>query len=683
MGSVYLSSFKNKQRIVLYGLGTETKKAITELEDKYEIVGLLDGFKDTGEMYGKHIISLEDVPSLDVSEIIVVARPGSCKAITKRIGQFCIDNNIALFDIRGKNLLEETKVSFNLKELETISKKVLLDKIAIADAISFDLFDTLIMRRVFCYTDVFELVDDQLRKQGIEIDDFSNKRLQAEKELSKNCSPTLEEIYKSIVGDDELSKVVSEIEYEIDSKTLCVRRDMVDIFQGVIKSGKTVYITTDTYYSRKRIVDILDRFNISGYSDVLVSCEYNIGKRQGLFKELKDVVSMSCNHAILHIGDDIVSDIEAASNAGLESFKIYNAEEMFDAVGGFGLEQYIETISDRVKVGMMNSVLFNSPFMFENEDKRIVLNGAEDIGYVICSPIISDFVMWLTNEVNENEIKNVWLSARDGFLIEQLYKMLGEKGTYFLTSRIAAIRAGVESVADIEYVDSMRYFGDVKENVKVRFGIDVDDKCIDTKASCLTDYADVILENSIVKKKNYIKYLDELEIGDGDIAFFDFVAKGTTQMYVQRLTDHHIKGLYFLQLEPEFMKDKGLDIKPFYSKEEKDESAIYDNYYILETLLTAPHPQVLEFDDIGKHIYAEELRSEKDLNCFEMMQQGVKNYFEQYINMVPEQYRTINKQLDEKILSLIHGLKIEDEEFLSLMVEDPFFNRMTNVKDLV
>ncbi|WP_026667948.1 hypothetical protein [Butyrivibrio sp. AE2005] len=63
------------------------------------------------------------------------------------------------------------------------------------------------------------------------------------------------------------------------------------------------------------------------------------------------------------------------------------------------------------------------------------------------------------------------------------------------------------------------------------------------------------------------------------------MAKGTTQMYLQKLFAQHIKGFYFLQLEPEFMADKGLDIEPFYSDEEKNSSAIFDNYYILETIL--------------------------------------------------------------------------------------------------
>ena len=43
----------------------------------------------------------------------------------------------------------------------------------------------------------------------------------------------------------------------------------------------------------------------------------------------------------------------------------------------------------------------------------------------------------------------------------------------------------------------------------------------------------------------------------------------------------------------------------------------------------------------------------------------------------------INKKLDEAFLVLIHNMEIKDKDFLSLMVEDPFFNRMTNITDVL
>ena len=170
---------------------------------------------------------------------------------------------------------------------------------------------------------------------------------------------------------------------------------------------------------------------------------------------------------------------------------------------------------------------------------------------------------------------------------------------------------------------------------------------------------------------------------DEKLAMFDFVAKGTTQMYLSRLFEQHMKGFYFLQLEPEFMADKGLDIEPFYSDTEKDSSAIFDNYYILETMLTSPYPQTEEFDDEGRPVFAKETRSQQDIHCFARAQAGIEEYFDDYLRLVPEEARKENKKLDEAFLALVNRVKITDMDFLSLKVEDPFFGRMTDIKDVI
>jgi hypothetical protein len=167
------------------------------------------------------------------------------------------------------------------------------------------------------------------------------------------------------------------------------------------------------------------------------------------------------------------------------------------------------------------------------------------------------------------------------------------------------------------------------------------------------------------------------------MGLFDFVAKGTSQFYLQKLFTGHLKGFYFLQLEPEYMANKGLDIVSFYTDEEKENSAIYENYYILETILTAPFPQLNEFDDYGNPVYSKETRSRKDIECFEEVQRGILDYFYDYISIVTEEERQINKKLDERILSMINKVKILDENFMSLKVEDPFFGRTTDISDLI
>ena len=64
-------------------------------------------------------------------------------------------------------------------------------------------------------------------------------------------------------------------------------------------------------------------------------------------------------------------------------------------------------------------------------------------------------------------------------------------------------------------------------------------------------------------------------------------------------------------------------------------------------------------------------------------QNGIEDYLRTYKAICPQQAVTINKKLDEILLSLIHKIVILDQDFLNLQVEDPFFNRMTDITDLI
>ena len=191
------------------------------------------------------------------------------------------------------------------------------------------------------------------------------------------------------------------------------------------------------------------------------------------------------------------------------------------------------------------------------------------------------------------------------------------------------------------------------------------------------------MKNAESEKRNYQKYIEGLKIRAGSTALFDFVAKGTTQKYIQRLTDHHLKGFYFLQLEPEYGRCNGMDIESFYGAEEVNTSAVFENYYILETLLTAPHPSVTAFNEMGYPIYAEETRSDDDITCFIRAQEGILDYLDTYLRLCPAEERRENKKLDDVMLALIHEVEIRDRYLLNLVVEDPFFNRMTKITDLL
>lgn len=671
------------EKIALYGLGVETEKLLNQIGDKFDIVGLLDGYKQEGELFGKPIISLESAIKQDVRLILVVARPGSCRAIAKRIANICITHEIALYDIRGNNLCENKKVSYSFCDAEEITKEKLCSYIDEKDVICVDMFDTLVMRRTMWNTDVFDIVSEILKERNINIDDFSNSRLYSEKQLSSSGSPQLIKIYENMLSKykniDIMAEELAEIEWEIDALLLVQRKELCDILRAYSNKGKKIYIVTDTYYTKKQIQVMLEKCKIDFYDDIFVSCEYNTLKNQELFNVVKMFVG---GESYIHIGDDMVSDIDGARGHGIQAVHICSGMDLFEKLGYLGTEEYIYSLSDKIKVGMFIANIFNSPFQFESMSNKVSIKSAYDIGYVLFAPMITDFVIWFGSQIENYNIKNIWFGARDGFLIKKMYdKMVNNNtSTYFLTSRMAAIRSGILSVQDLEYVQSMKFSGSVKEQLKERFGIELSENdALDN----IMDYFEKIVLKSKDCQRNYLKYIDGIDIRDSDIAFFDFVAKGTTQLFIQKLIDKHIKGLYFLQLEKDNMSKKNIDIISFYDSDNLVDSSIFDNYYILETILTSDQPSVIQFDKNGSPIYAKETRKQSDIICFKEVQNGIYDYFIDFLELCPIDEVKINRKLDEIILNLIHGFNIEVEQFTQMQVEDPFFNRTTGVSDLI
>ncbi len=677
-----------KEKIAIYGIGVETPKALVTLSKKYKIIGLLDGFRTDGKIYGYSITSIDKAIEEKITRIIVVARPGSCKAITKRIGLLCKKHKIKLYDIRGNDLLSEKKVEYNFKSIKGYTKNEIISQINNAEVISFDLFDTLIVRNVLSYSDLIELVDARLKEIGIFISDFVSKRIGIEKSLSIEKSPTLEVIYQKLLQSEKKyidAFELSNLEYDIDYELIQPRNSVIELIKYSKKIGKRVFITSDSYYTKEQIKAILINNDITEINDILVSCEYNTGKNGELFNKLIEIAKTD---NILHVGDDYVADIESAQRHGLKSFHIFSSLELFDLLGGLNLYKNENNLSDRIKIGMLIARIFNNPFQFEDEKKRITMDNSFDIGYSFIAPMVMDFTKWFGEKIKNKNIKNVWFGARDGYLIQKIYNLIypDEKTEYFFTSRVSAIRSGMSSRSDIEYVDNMKFSGELADNLKVRFGINIADippDSINENESGLLKYSTSILEKSLEHKRNYLKYIESLELQNNEVAFFDFVAKGTCQMFIQKLIPNKVIGLYFLQLEPQFMKDKCMNIIPFYTESERETSVIFENYYILETILTSPEPSVERFDENGKVIYAKETREKRNIDCLLRIHDGIISYIKKYLLICPKSEFKINKNLSEAILSLIHNVCIKDEEFIDLKIEDPFFNRTTDIPDIL
>ena len=188
------------------------------------------------------------------------------------------------------------------------------------DIVSFDIFDTLICRRVRKPTDVFKLIE---KKRSI--DGFAQNRIEAERFARKMRSSgevTIDEIYsvyaeKYGCNKEELIKI--EIEFE---KKLCFPNERVVSFFEKCKESYRVILVSDMYIPSGRMAEILEKCGISGYERLYVSCDEGCTKRSGkLFRKVQNDLRIQ-GSKIVHIGDDILSDCIKAKKCGLQTLKI-------------------------------------------------------------------------------------------------------------------------------------------------------------------------------------------------------------------------------------------------------------------------------------------------------------------------------------------------------------------------
>lgn len=224
------------------------------------------------------------------------------------------------------------------------------------EAISFDIFDTLVMRKVYFNQDVFRIVAKKYREEA---PDFFTVRVQSERELSRTRYPYIEEIYEDVAEKCGLSEALAfqimTDEIETERQVIIARKSVVDIFNACKQSGKKVYIVSDMYIHQNDLEDIINKIGIVGYEKIFVSCEYGTSKPQHLFECYKKEVKAD---SYLHIGDSFLCDVVSSSKQGIENFRLKTSAEIWESMGG----KVSDNFEMRLRQAEYISDKFNSPF---------------------------------------------------------------------------------------------------------------------------------------------------------------------------------------------------------------------------------------------------------------------------------------------------------------------------------
>lgn len=632
----------------LYGIGPRTQRYIADHPNMI-INGILDGYRQSGEFCGIRVLALEDI-STDHAQIIIVARPASARIIYARIEAFCAEKNVEIYDVQGRKMEPQNAHSLSEDKLAKykIAREKLYREIDNHQAVSFDIFDTLLVRKCGSAETLFAYV---AVKRGLPYR-FVEERVRAEKELSQVMTPTIENIYQRIAADMPLSheesrQIISE-EIEAEKKFLIVREELAEAFRYAIAKGKQVLLVSDMYFSCRVIQDILAEKGIEGYTDLIVSSECSTDKAG----ELYDIAARkTAGKSLLHIGDDEYRDCECAVRHGLDVF----------------------------------------PIRTTTEDMGWNLASPETIGYSLLGPALFSFTLWLHDRLREDDIHRIYFLARDGYLIKQIFDMVecsrvmgGEKASidsqYLLTSRSLTTAASLQGEDDIRKSMELSFDGRPDEMLRKRFYLNVDEiqSCDNdmNPGKYILKHKEAILKKSKRLRDNYLKYLEKAGLTrKGKAAIFDFVSTGTCQMCLECILGKDLSGYHYETAEDGDARKSALQIKSFI----RDIGFQYscDNYFGIETLIKETVPTLREIDDTGAAIYGKECMEPYQKEIIRTVQAQALEYARDRLALMPGQRFEPEEAGDNalRMRQITTKLLTGDKPFINY---DAFSNREVN-----
>lgn len=528
----------------------------------------------------------------------------------------------------------------------TDNKDTLKRIISQYEAVSFDVWDTLITRTVLQPEDVFSIIGMRAEERGIYIPNFCRQRHEAVFNVAR-ANPNIFEIYNELQNATSISDIEKEtliqLEIQIESKVIMPRQEMIEILDYAVSTGKKVSLITDMYLPKSIMEIFLKQVGIQNYGKIFVSCDYRQLKIESLYMHYKDEVPAE---SYIHIGDNTDSDFIAARKWGIDSVLIKKGYDLLKDSPFASLLLKVKSHNEKCLVGLFCAGLFNSPFC---KCDRMIINNSRDLGWLFIAPMISEFMHWLGNEMKKEDYNGVLFASRDGYLPHKLYSQMRKllnyrelpEGIYFLTSRALCTQAGIKEDKDILWLASVKFCGSERELLHYRFGLkDEEIFSLDRKEKndikeYVMQYRDKIYEKAAENRQNYLAYIRGKGIeARKKYAFFDFVSSGTCQYYLKRFLPFELKGKYFCRSLTDDEK-AGLAIDSLYINKGvvEADSLLYENYRCLETIMTSPEPSLRYIDRKLNAVYDEEVRSKEELSYISDIQEAIENYFKYFKSM--------------------------------------------------
>lgn len=656
------AQFRDKN-IVIYGLGPNTKLLLDTMQGEYHIIGLMDGVRTGETVFGLPVLSMEEARAQGVGVILILARAANVAIIYPRIAAACERHGIPVYDINGIEQHRNKMEDYACPEFyATHTRKALLAEIRKADVVSFDVFDTLLMRQCLEPTDVFSIVEQDARRRRLIPAEFpfAKQRILAERTLYPG-QPTLFDIYARLEKDTGLAPdVVVELrtmELAEEERELVPRTAVVEVLREAQAMGKPVCATSDMYLSGHDIHRLLLLNGITGLDQVFVSSDAGVSKVDGLFERVKQAYP---GKRILHLGDNATADVQAATAAGLAAWLIPSARQMLAESTCAQLTEYNGDLAERRILGRFLAQEMGDPFLFSETKGKLRLTDAYTLGHDFVGPMVAGFVTWLIEKCRADDIEMLLLGARDGWIVREILddiakeRKLPFRYRYIYSSRALCMSAGIETEQDALYGASIAWDGPLDTFLEQRFQLPVEDirppRQGESKEAYTRRHLPAILRQSAKSRRAYQTYLAREGIHEGmRLGFFDFVAMGTSQYWLEKILGQKMQGYYFLRIFDPYKAS--LSIETYYRAQsvgyQTNGCHLLNNYFFMENILSSPEATSVGIGEDGLHFLQDD-RTAKSIWDLLDIQQGIREAARELRDILERH------ELADEILHLVH-----------------------------
>ncbi|MCO6509003.1 MAG: hypothetical protein J6578_09505 [Snodgrassella sp.] len=480
--------------------------------------------------------------------------------------------------------------------------KNLIDK---HEIISFDIFDTLLLRIYAKPTDLFLHIEKLYSIPG-----FSKARIAAESNARMHNTKeeiTLDDIYKEL-PDYFRSYKSKEIELEIAS--LKVNNEIYCAYKYALEKKKKVIITSDMYLPKDVLINVLAKNGYHEYDQFYLSNDISFTKHSGaLYEYILKQLNISNPQLLLHIGDNFHVDYEKAIEKKLHAYHYKSAlEQLFE--NNIRCKIYYKQNENSIGASIILGLLAYNNLKHQN-------NYWKNFGYNYAGPTIFSYAYWLKKSFEKDNIDDALFVARDGYSLKKVFALINtnnkvrtsyiyaprvlstlffldfnEKKYYDLTEKLSAIRTILSNYQDRHEILKK----ETPINPDINEGIEFIEKYIDI-------YKQLAQEDI----KSYKAYIENLALGKRTAIIDTCSINLSSQRLIEQVINKQLYGYYFLLQANENIN---INLDDYILRAYRGDPSVWiKDWDVMEFFMTSPEPPIQNFLN-GKPIYKKQNKYE-------------------------------------------------------------------------